>query len=126
LGGFLDAADQQLESPLTGGGYTDWSDRLRDVEELVSDPELRWQATQIRQAAREVRSEYNKHAADPQWSEVEDMIAAPLRDLKRKVADELIRRAAKKTEIVPVDRDPVPSEFTRSVQQYYENLGSGR
>ncbi len=73
-----------------------------------------------------MRIDVNKHAADPQWSEVEELIAGPLRDLKRKVADELIRRAAKKTEIVPVDRDPVPSEFSRSVREYYENLGSAR
>ena len=122
----MDTLTEQTSAPLTGEGYTDWSNRLRDVEELVTDPELRWQATQVRQAARDVRAEFNKHATDPQWAEVEEMIAKPLRDLKRKVADELIRRAAQKTEIVPVDRDPVPSEFSRSVREYYENLGSGR
>ncbi|MEZ6138446.1 MAG: hypothetical protein R3C53_26485 [Pirellulaceae bacterium] len=125
LGGIWDAVDAQQAAPLTGAGYTDWSDRLRDVEELVADPELRWQATQIRQAARDMRADFNRHAREPKWSEVEDLIAAPLRDLKRKVSDELIRRAAKKTEIVPVDRDPVPSEFSSSVRKYYQNLGSG-
>ena len=89
------------------------------------DPELRWQATEIRQAARDIRSEMKKHAADPKWADVEDMVAKPLRELKRKVADELVRKAAKRTEIVPLDRDPVPSEFTRGVRQYFENLGSG-
>jgi hypothetical protein len=96
------------------------------VEELVSDPELRWEATQIRQRAREVRAGVNRHSAEPQWDEVEKMIAKPLRELKRKVSDELMRRAASKTEIVPVDRDPVPSVYSRSVREYYENLGSGR
>ena len=113
-------------APLTGEGYSDWSDRLRDVEELVSDPELRWQATQIRQRAREVRAELNRHSVEPQCNDVEQMIAQPLRELKRQVADELIRRAASKTEIVPVDRDPVPGIYSRSVREYYENLGSGR
>ncbi len=89
------------------------------------DPELRWQATQIRQAAREIRGEVKKHAEDPKWSEVEDMVAKPLRELRRRVSDELIRRAAERTEIVPIDRDPVPTEFSRSVQEYYENLGQG-
>ncbi|GIW99687.1 MAG: hypothetical protein KatS3mg111_3020 [Pirellulaceae bacterium] len=113
-------------NPITGDSFQEWSDRLRDVEELVVDPELRWEATQVRQTARELRRQYRKHARAPQWSEVEELVARPLRDLKRKVADELIRRAAERTEIVPIDRDPVPPEFSRSVQEYYENLGSGR
>ncbi|RMF45443.1 MAG: hypothetical protein D6753_00120 [Planctomycetota bacterium] len=113
-------------NPITGEAFREWSDRLRDVEELVGDPELRWEATQIRQAAREIRREYKKHAADPKWSEVEELVARPLRELKRKVSDELIRRAAEKTEIVPIDRDPVPAEFSSSVEKYYENLGSDR
>ncbi|MFN3192190.1 MAG: hypothetical protein ACE361_16885 [Aureliella sp.] len=110
--------------PLTGENFQQWSDQLRDVEELVTDEELRWQATQIRQTAREVRRQLKQHAADPKWSEVEDLIASPLRDLQRRVRDEILRRAAKKTEIVPIDSDPVPANFSRSVQQYYENLGA--
>jgi hypothetical protein len=124
--GWSDAADFTFGgNPITGEAFRDWSDRLRDVEELVVDPELRWQATQIRQAAREIRGEIKKHAADPQWAEVEELVAKPLRELQRQVSDELIRRAAERTEIVPVDRDPVPTEFSRSVKQYYENLGQG-
>jgi hypothetical protein len=113
-------------NPISGEGFREWSDRLRDVEELVLDPELRWEATQIRQAARDIRSELKKHAAEPRWTEVEDLVATPLQELQRKVSDELIRRAAEKTEIVPIDRDPVPSEFARSVREYYEKLGSDR
>lgn len=112
-------------NPITGDDFRTWSDRLRDVEELVSDSELRWEATQIRQAAREFRGEFKRHAADPQWDEVEDLVAKPLRNLKRKVADELIRRAAERSQMVPIDRDPVPAEFSRSVREYYENLGRG-
>ncbi len=112
--------------PFTGEDFRAWSDRLRDVEELVNDPDLRWQATQIRQAARDLRTEAKKHAADPKWELVKELVANPLRDLERRVSEELIRRAASKNEIVPIDRDPVPSEFSRSVREYYENLGSGR
>ncbi len=96
------------------------------MEELVGDAELRWQATEIRQAARELRGELKKHAAEPQWEAVQELVASPLRELKHKVADELMRRAADKTQIVPHDRDPVPNEFSRSVRQYFENLGSGQ
>ena len=111
--------------PLTGEDFQGWSDRLRDVEELVTDPELRWEATQIRQAARDIRRDFRKHAADPKWAEVEDLVAKPLRELQRKVSDELMRRVAEKTEIVPIDRDPVPTEFSRGVREYYERLGIG-
>ncbi|MCA9127571.1 MAG: hypothetical protein KDB22_10820 [Planctomycetales bacterium] len=123
LGGFDEAIDR---SPITGDGFREWSDGLREVEELVVDPELRWEATQIRQAARDIRSELKRHSAEPQWSEVEDLVASPLRELQRKVSQELLRRVAEKTEIVPIDRDPVPAEFSSSVRKYYENLGSGR
>jgi len=96
------------------------------VEELVADAELRWQATEIRQAARELRTEMKRQTAEPQWDEVRELVAVPLRELKRKVADELVRRAADKSQIVPLDRDPVPDEFSRGVRQYFENLGSGQ
>ncbi len=118
------AAWADLPNPLTSDGFREWSDRLRDVEELVTDPELRWEATQIRQRARELRTDFKRHSAEPRWSEVEDLVAQPLRDLTKAVSQELLRKVAKKTEVVPLDRDPVPPEFTRSVEQYYENLGS--
>lgn len=120
------AANGDTARPITGNEFQEWSDRLRDVEELVMEPELRWEATQIRQAAREIRRGQGKKAADPKWAEVEDLVATPLRSLARKVRDELLRRAAKKTEIVPIDSDPVPVEFDRSVRKYYENLGVGQ
>jgi len=35
-----------------------------------------------------------------------------------------MRRAAEKNAIVPIDKDPVPQQFTEQVRRYYENLGS--
>lgn len=113
-------------APLTGEGFREWSDRLRDVEQLVEDPELRSRAARIRDRAREVRREVRRHSKTPQWSMVEEMIATPLRELRRDVAEELLRRSAEKNATVPIDRDPVPEEFTEAVRRYYENLGSGR
>ena len=54
------------------------------------------------------------------------MIAEPLRELKRNVSEELLRRSAEKHAPVLIDRDPVPVEYTDAVQKYYESLGSGR
>ena len=41
--------------PLTGGGYRNFSDTLRDVQDMVSDPQLRAQAQQIRERASRLR-----------------------------------------------------------------------
>ena len=120
------AAENPSAMPLTGQGFRDWSDRLRDVEEMVEDPELRSRAARIRDRAREVRIEFKRHSKEPQWSLVDEMIAQPLRELKRDVAEELIRRSADKHAQVPIDRDPVPGEFADAVRRYYESLGSGR
>lgn len=124
-GNGLNPRDLQA-SPIAGEDFRQWSDRLRDVEELISDPELRWQATRIRQAARNLRTDVQRGSKAPQWSDVEDLVATPLRELQRKVSQELLRRAAEQTEIVPVDRDPVPNQYRDMVREYYERLGKGR
>ncbi len=106
------------------GDFREWSDQMRDVEEMVGDPELRAQANSIRDRVREMRSEMKRHGEPPQWELVEEMVAEPLRELTREVRAELLRRTASKNELVPIDRDPVPAEFSDAVQKYYENLGS--
>ena len=57
--------------PLTGERFLQWSDRLRDVEEMVADPELRGEAARIRERARSMRAEFKRHSADPNWELVE-------------------------------------------------------
>ncbi|EMI20412.1 putative membrane protein [Rhodopirellula maiorica SM1] len=120
------AAQSPSGSPIAGDGFREWSDQLRDVEEMVEDPELRSRASQIRDRAREARTDLLRHSKPPQWNLIEDMIADPLRELQRDVQEEFMRRSAEKNSQVPVDRDPVPSQFSEAVRQYYENLGSGR
>ncbi len=117
---------ERLDGPITGDAFRDWSNRLREVEELVSDPALRSEATRIRQAAREIRSEIKKHAAEPKWELVKELVADPLRELSQQVSQELLRKVGDKNSMVPIDKDPVPGRFNESVRRYYENLGSGR
>ena len=93
---------------------------------MVEDPQLRSEAARIRDRAREMRIESRRHSKEPQWALVEDLIATPLRELKRDVQEELIRRSAEKNAAVPIDRDPVPDEYAGAVERYYESLGSGR
>lgn len=97
---------------------------MRDVEEMVGDADLRARAVTIRDRVRQMRTEMKRHGEEPRWELVEDLIAQPLRELKQEVRAELLRRTAEKNELVPIDRDPVPAQFTDAVQKYYENLGS--
>jgi hypothetical protein len=110
---------------ITGSQYQDWSDRMRDVEELVGDSELRAQAAAIRQRVRQVRAEFKRHSEPPQWDSVRSMVARPLRDLEIRVNEEILLRQFQQA-LAPIDRDPVPTEYTEDVRQYYEELGTGR
>ena len=124
LGQFADAVNGPVQKPLTGEGFRDWSDRLRDVEELVDDPELRAEAARIRDRAREIRAEFKRHSKEPNWDLVEKLLAEPLSELRRQVAAELLRRQPENRQ-TPIDRDPVPDRFAEELRLYYERLGSG-
>jgi|JI9StandDraft_1071089.scaffolds.fasta_scaffold00321_20 hypothetical protein len=117
---------QNSAAPISGEDFLEFSDRLRDVEEMLDDPDLQSQVARIREAARDIRREARKHATTPQWSLVEKLVANPLREMRVKLQEELLRRTAEKNSLVPIDRDPVPTEFEKAQQKYYENLGSGK
>jgi hypothetical protein len=112
-------------APIGGEDFRDWSDRLRDVEEMVDDPELRAEAARIRERARAIRAELKRHSAEPQWDVVTEQLSKPLTELGNRVAEELLRRTSQKA-VVPLDRDPVPPQYTEKTRRYYERLGSGR
>jgi uncharacterized membrane protein YqjE len=111
--------------PLTGDSFREWSDRLRDVEEMVSDSDLRGQAARIRDRARAMRSEFKRHSKEPNWELVQEFIGRPLVELRNAVNEELLRRESS-DKLVPIDREPVPPEFVEQVRRYYERLGSGQ
>jgi hypothetical protein len=130
----LDALEERMQragggggmessAPLMGEDYAQWTDRLRDIEELVRDPELRAQAARVREAARDFRKEYKRHSKEPQWELVKKMISNPLQELQRRVQEELVRKTAKENELVPLDRDPVPDRFRSELDRYFERLG---
>ena len=93
--------------PITGAEYTQWSDRLRDVEEMLDVPELRAEAARIRDRARNARQDLKRHSKEPQWDLVKMEIAGPLVELRTRISEELARRESKEA-LVPIDRDPVP------------------
>ncbi len=112
-------------APIGGDDFVEWSDRLRDVEEMLDDPDLRAEAARIRDRARGFRVELKRHSKEPSWDLVELQVAKPLAKLRDHIEEELLRRTSDDAAI-PLDRDPVPSRFTEQVRKYYERLGSGK
>ena len=111
--------------PITGEGFREWSDRMRDVEELLEDPGLRAEAARIRDRVRGAREEFKRHSKVPDWTKLKGLVADPILELRDRIAEE-VRRRESPDSLVPIDRDPVPPKFAQGVRRYYERLGSGR
>jgi hypothetical protein len=127
LGGFRPLTgfeEYDPNGPLTGRDFLQWSDRLRDVEEMLSEQELREEVATVRDRARAIRAEFTRHGTEPQWDTVEMQITKPLTEVRGRIEEELAKLASKKA-LVPIDRDPVPGRYAELVKSYYENLGGG-
>ncbi len=124
-GGGEGGGDRADQGPITGEGYADWSDRLRDVEEMLDLPDLRNEVAGVRERARAMRSDFKKKSKPPQWDVVRGQIAEPLAEVRNRISEELARRESKDS-LVPIDRDPVPQKFSELVKRYYERLGSSK
>jgi len=122
LGQATESGTGGARGPIVGREYGEWTNRLRDVEELLDAPELRTEAARIRERARSFRVEFKRHGQPPQWSLVKLEVAAPLAELRSRVAEELARRQPGEA-LVPLDRDPVPVRYSELVRRYYERLG---
>jgi hypothetical protein len=122
---FDDSKEQPDNSVFTGDGYERWSDRLRNVEELLNNSELRNEVAKILDRARELRMNLKRSNEAPQVSYLNQRITAPLIELRDRVAEELSKKDNSKN-LAPVDRDPVPAEFRDLVKRYYKELGSGK
>jgi hypothetical protein len=120
----INPEDPLQQGPLTGRGYTPWTDRLRDVEELIEIPELRNDVAAARERARLLRQQYKSDLKKPDWAVVQLQVMQPLLQVRDRIADELARREAADA-LVPIDRDPVPPRYSDLVRKYYEGLGKG-
>lgn len=121
---FDETAEQPDQSPLTGEGYDQWADRLRNVEELLNQPELRNEAAKVLDNARAMRIDHQRNNLAPQSDHLTMRITQPLVELRNRVAEELAKRD-NNNPMVPVDRDPVPPAFRELVKRYYQELGNG-
>jgi len=125
LDDFYDGNAGPVTGPLTGQDFVNWSDRLRDVEEMIEIPELRNNVAVARERARRLRQEFKKDLKKPDWAVVRMQIMKPLLEVRDKIADELARRQSDDN-LVPIDRDPVPAQYSDLVRRYYEELGKDK
>ncbi len=111
--------------PLLGEEFGPWADRLRDVEEMLDEPELRNDVAVARESARRLRQESRREKTKPDWAVVQLKVLKPLVEVRSRIAEELARRGSREA-LVPIDRDPVPGRYTDLVRRYYEDLGKDR
>lgn len=78
--------------PITTEGFTEWSDRLREVEEMIDIPDLRNDVATARDRARRTRQELRRDLKKPDWAVVRLEILGPLAEVGRQLDDELARR----------------------------------
>jgi len=120
-GGFNQTGGGGNAGPLTGEGYREWSERLRDVETMVSDAELQAEVARLRDQARSLRADFKRHSKTPEWELVKGSLYEPMLELQQKLAEEVARRESPDA-LVPIDRDPIPARYRELVRSYYERL----
>jgi hypothetical protein len=89
---------------------------------MVDQPDLRDGIAAARERARQMRAEAKRDLKKPDWAVVQLEILKPLVEVRQRLREELARRDSDKA-LVPVDRDPVPAQFSENVRRYYEQLG---
>ncbi len=122
--GSNDPSEQSNQGPLTGDDFREFSDQLREVEEMIDVPELQNEVAAVRDRARAMRIDYKRNGVEPQWDLVQMEIEKPLAEIRKRVGEELAKRLSREA-VVPIDRDPVPQKYSELVRRYYETLGEG-
>lgn len=121
----LAPGDRVGGGPILGENFAPWSDRLRDVEELLDQPALRDAVANARERARLLRQDFKRDLKKPDWATVQLQVLKPLVEVRSRITEELARRDSKDP-LVPIDRDPVPNRYAESVRRYYEELGKDK
>jgi hypothetical protein len=111
--------------PITGNDFVNWSDQLRDVQSVLDSPDLRNQLATVRDRAAGFRAAYRNGRQLPSADAVRQQILMPLAQVRVWVLEELSRQENANS-LVPLDRDPVPENYSELVRQYYEKLGSAQ
>ena len=98
---------------------------MRDVEEMLEEPDLSNEVARIRELVRQMRTDVDRHGDEPQWDMVRNQVIKPMVNLHRRLSEELALLESDQA-LVPIDRDPVPQRFIDLVRIYYETLGKDK
>ena len=115
----------QSSNPISGDNWNDWSDRLRNVEDILTRPELRNDAARIMDEARNLRIDSRRNDEPPQVDHLKLRIIKPLVELRDRVAEALAQKDSQRPQL-QLDAAPVPERYREQVRRYAEQLGSGQ
>ncbi|HTA30954.1 MAG TPA: hypothetical protein VK731_10735, partial [Candidatus Cybelea sp.] len=102
-----------------------WSDRMRDVEQVVDSVELRNRLATVRERVAAFRADYKIHNRWPPGDAIKSQILQPMTEVRAQLQEELARLENVRS-LVPLDHDPVPDNYSELVRKYYEKLGGGQ
>jgi hypothetical protein len=114
-----------INGPITGNQYLDWTDRMRQVEEVVDSTDLRDRLAEVRERVGVFRSDFRQRHQKPDAKAVQNLVVAPLAEVRARLDEDLARMSNAKS-LVPLDHEPVPENFSEMVRKYYEKLGGGQ
>jgi hypothetical protein len=111
--------------PVTGNDYSSWTERVRDVEQVLDAPEMRNQLATARERVGALRADFRRNGKKPDPETVRTQVLQPMTEVRTWLRDELARREDANS-LVPLDHDPVPENYSELVRKYYEKLGGGQ
>jgi hypothetical protein len=110
---------------ILGGGFANWADRMRDVEQVVDSVELRNRLAEVRERVAGFRAEYRLRGRKPPTEIVRIQVLQPMIEIGVQLQEDLARLENARS-LVPLDHDPVPDNYSELVRKYYEKLGGGQ
>jgi hypothetical protein len=111
--------------PVTGNDYSSWTERVRDVEQVLDASDMRNQLATVRERVGALRAEFRHNGKKPDAQTIQTQVLQPMTEVRAWLRDELARREDANS-LVPLDHDPVPEHYSDLVRQYYEKLGGGQ
>jgi hypothetical protein len=120
-----DGGGASSSGPILGGGFANWADRMRDVEQVMDSVELRNRLATVRERVAGFRAEYRLRGRKPPAETVRSQVLQPMTEIRIELQEDLARLENARS-LVPLDHDPVPDNYSELVRKYYERLGGGQ
>jgi hypothetical protein len=111
--------------PIAGDDFRNWTDRMRDVEQVVDSVELRGRLAMVRERVAAYRADYKSLGRLPAVETVKTQVLQPMTEIRAQLQEDLARLENVRS-LVPLDHDPVPDNYSELVRKYYEKLGGGQ